>query len=194
MACFSVSDSPIPYQQDEDHKNSAYCVWLLRGLNDFIQSTKSCLIITNISFLKIYITEKKTKTKQNKKNIHNCFIYLYSNVFIFIYLFLAALGLCCCTWAFSSCGKWGLLFVAVSRHCDAFSCCGVRALGARASVVVARGLSICGSRALVRRLSSCGAWAQLLCGTWALPGPGLKPVSPALAGGLLTTAPPGKSQ
>ncbi|KAJ8796084.1 hypothetical protein J1605_018232 [Eschrichtius robustus] len=27
---------------------------------------------------------------------------------------------------------------------------------------------------------------------WALPGPGLKPVSPALAGGFLTTAPPGK--
>ena len=30
----------------------------------------------------------------------------------FIY-FLAALGLCCCTQAFSSCGEQGLLFVAV---------------------------------------------------------------------------------
>ena len=29
---------------------------------------------------------------------------------------------------------------------------------------------------------------------WDLPGPGLKPVSPALAGGFLTTAPPGKSK
>ena len=29
------------------------------------------------------------------------------------YLFLAALGLSCCTWAFSSCGERGLLFVAV---------------------------------------------------------------------------------
>ena len=29
---------------------------------------------------------------------------------------------------------------------------------------------------------------------WDLPGPGLEPVSPALAGGFLTTAPPGKSQ
>ena len=29
---------------------------------------------------------------------------------------------------------------------------------------------------------------------WDLPGPGLKPVSPALAGGFLTTAPPGKFQ
>ena len=34
---------------------------------------------------------------------------------IFIYLFLAALGLCCCTRAFSSCGEQGLLFVAVRR-------------------------------------------------------------------------------
>ena len=34
------------------------------------------------------------------------FIYL-------IYLFLAALGLCCCVWAFSSCGERGLLFVVV---------------------------------------------------------------------------------
>ena len=28
---------------------------------------------------------------------------------------------------------------------------------------------------------------------WDLPGPGLEPVYPALAGGFLTTAPPGKS-
>ena len=28
---------------------------------------------------------------------------------------------------------------------------------------------------------------------WDLPGPGLEPVSPALAGGFLTTPPPGKS-
>ena len=32
---------------------------------------------------------------------------------IFIYLFLAALGLRCCTRAFSSCGERGLLFVVV---------------------------------------------------------------------------------
>ena len=71
--------------------------------------------------------------------------------------------------------------------------CGARALGTRASVVVALGLSSCGSWALELRLSSCGARALLLCGMWDLPGPGLKPVSPALAGGFLTTAPPGKS-
>ena len=31
----------------------------------------------------------------------------------FIYLFLAELGLHCCAWAFSTCSKQGLLFVAV---------------------------------------------------------------------------------
>ena len=37
-------------------------------------------------------------------------------VFFFVFnLFLAALGLCCCTRAFSSCGKRGLLFVEVRR-------------------------------------------------------------------------------
>ena len=63
-----------------------------------------------------------------------------------------------------------------------------------ASTAVARGLSSCGSQALESRLSSCGAWALLLCGMWDLPGPGLEPVSPALAGGFSTTAPPGESQ
>ena len=46
-----------------------------------------------------------------------------------------------------------------SLRCVGFSCCGARALGAWASVVVARGLSSCGLWALERRLSSCGARA-----------------------------------
>ena len=32
-----------------------------------------------------------------------------------MYVCLAALGLCCCAWAFSSCSEQGLLFVAVHR-------------------------------------------------------------------------------
>ena len=55
------------------------------------------------------------------------------------------------------------------------------------------GFSSCGSRALERRLGICGARAWLLRGMWDLPGPGLKPMSPALAGGFLTTVPPGKA-
>ena len=71
-----------------------------------------------------------------------------------------------------------------ASHCSGFSCCGARALGARASVVVALGLSSCGSRALEHRLGSCGTQALLFRGMWDLPGPGLKPMSPALAGGF----------
>ena len=111
------------------------------------------------------------------------FLFFKINLFIFIYLFLAALGLCCCTLAFFSCGKRGLLRCsAQAPHCGGFSCCGARALGSRASAVVAH------------RLSSCGARAYLLRGMWDLPGPGLKPMSPALAGVFSTTAPPGKSR
>ena len=55
------------------------------------------------------------------------------------------------------------------------------------------GFSSCGLQALERRLSSWGARASLLRGVWDLPGPGLEPVSPELAGGFLTTAPPGKT-
>ena len=51
-------------------------------------------------------------------------------------------------WAFSSCGEWGLVCVEVLGLLIAVSSrSAARALGAQASVVVARGLS------------SCGAWA-----------------------------------
>ena len=80
-------------------------------------------------------------------------IFFFKVIFFkLIYLFLAALGLRCCTWAFSSCG-------ARASHCSGFSCYRARALGTWASVVVAHRLSSCGSWALERRLSSCGAWA-----------------------------------
>ena len=47
-------------------------------------------------------------------------------------------------------------------------------------------------RLRTRRLSGHGSRAQPLCGMWDLPGPGHEPVSPASAGGLSTTEPPGK--
>ena len=84
------------------------------------------------------------------------------------------LGLRFCAWAFSSCGKWGPLFIAVRGP-----------LTVAASPVAEHKLQTCG-------FSSCGSWAQLLRGMWDLPRPGLEPVSPALAGRLSTTAPPGK--
>ena len=93
---------------------------------------------------------------------------------LFIYLFMAVLGLRFCVRAFSSCGKWGPLFIAV-----------------RGSLTIAASL-VAEHRLQTRRLSNCGSWAQWLRGMWDLPRPGLEPVSPALAGRFLTTAPPGK--
>ena len=57
--------------------------------------------------------------------------------YLFIYLFLAALGLHCCTRAFSSCGELGMLFLAVHTafHCSGISCCRAQALGVCVSVV-----------------------------------------------------------
>ena len=90
----------------------------------------------------------------------------------------------------------GLSLVAASGGYSSLRCAGfslrwlllLRSTGSRRV-----GFSSCGSRALECRRSSCGSRAQLLRGMWDLPGRGLESVSPALAGGFLTTAPPGKS-
>ena len=84
------------------------------------------------------------------------------------------LGLCFCARAFSSCSKREPLFIAVHGP-----------LTIAASLVAEHRLQ-------TRRLSSCGSRAQLFRGMWDLPRPGLEPLSPALAGGFSTTAPPGK--
>ena len=125
---------------------------------------------------------------------HKTFFF-FKELFLLYFIFMAALGLCCCTRAFLWLRRAGATLHCDARasHCSGFSCCGARALGAQASVAVAQGLSSCGSWALERRLSSCGTRASLLHGMWDLPGPGLEPMSPALAGGFLTTEPPGKS-
>ena len=44
------------------------------------------------------------------------------HLFFKIYLFLAALGLRCCTWAFSNCGERGLLFIVVCGLLIAVAC------------------------------------------------------------------------
>jgi len=77
------------------------------------------------------------------------------------YLFIILVPcLRCCTRAFSSCGKQGLLSScgARSSHCGGFSCCGAWTLGyPRAPVVTVTGLSSCNNQTLVHRLNSCGA-------------------------------------
>ena len=80
---------------------------------------------------------------------------------------LAVLGLYCCAWAFCSCSEWRLLSIygAWAPHCSGFSCCGAQVLGTQ---------------------------SQLPQGMWDLPRPGIEPTFPTLAGGFLTTGPPGK--
>ena len=87
---------------------------------------------------------------------------------------MVALGLRFCARALSSSGKWGPLFIEVHRP-----------------LIIAASL-VAEHRLQTRRLSNCGSRAQPLRGMWDLPRPGPEPVSPALAGRLSTTAPPGK--
>ena len=54
-----------------------------------------------------------------------------------------------------------------------------------------RGVSSCSSQALARCLSSWDAGAPWSLGVWDLPGSGIEPVSPALAGGFFATEPAG---
>ena len=79
---------------------------------------------------------------------------------------------------FSLVAEGGAIFCcsAWTSYTGGFSC-GAQVLGRQASVVVARGLS------------SCGTWASLLQGMWHLPGPGIAPVSSALACRFLSTVP-----
>ena len=68
--------------------------------------------------------------------------YVFLNfIYLFIYLFMAVLGLRFCARAFSSCGKWGPLFIAVHGP-----------LTIAASLVAEHRLQ-------TRRLSNCGSRA-----------------------------------
>ena len=88
---------------------------------------------------------------------------------LFFFFFLAALGFHCCIRAFSSCGKQGILFVAVPE------------------LFLPWLLQLQSMSFRHAGFSSCGAGAQLLHSMWTLPRPGIEPVSPALAGIFLST-------
>ena len=99
------------------------------------------------------------------------FFFLKGTLFIYLWLcwvFVSVRGLSLVV------ASGGPLFIAVHGP-----------LTVAASLVAEHKLQTC-------RLSSCGSRAQLLRGMWDLPGPGLEPVCPALAGRFSTTAPPGK--
>ena len=81
--------------------------------------------------------------KQNLFWIHGHLAYLsfFFKFYLFIYPFMAVLGLRFCARAFSSCGKWGPLFIAV-----------------RGTLTIAASL-VAEHRLQTRRLSNCGSRA-----------------------------------
>ena len=81
------------------------------------------------------------------------------------------LGLCCCAWAFSSCGEGGSCNSNYCLlQCPGFSSRRLLLLWTTGSRV--HRLRSCGSWALGHRLSSCGA--RGLVALWHLSGPGIK--------------------
>ena len=115
------------------------------------------------------------------KKKKNQLIYLFT--YLLNYLFLAALGLCCC----SGCGVR-------ASHFGGFSCFGAQALE--------HGLSSCGAGLVALRPVGSSQNRDGTCVSffpeqgWSprllLPRTRMEPVSPALAGGSVTTGPPGK--
>ena len=90
-------------------------------------------------------------------------------IYLFVGFFLAVLGLHCGTRVFSRCAEQELFS---SRSAWACLCSGV---SFAAQVPGCLGVS------------SCSAQAWLAHSMWNLPGPRIKPASPVLAGGFLTT-------
>ena len=133
-----------------------------------------CTIIVTFISRVVFGSYSRLLQHQFLSQTRGHFFFKFLFIYLFIYLCMAVLGLRFCARAFSSCGEWGALFIAVRGS-----------LTVVASLVAEHGLQ-------TRRLSSCGSRAQLLRGMWDLPRPGLEAVSPALAGRFLTTVPPGK--
>ena len=121
------------------------------------------------------------------------FFILFLKNYLFI-CFFAALGLCCSAWVFSGCEQGllsmevhGFLIVVASPVAEhrpqSRWVSGVWHAG---SAVAAQGLQNTGSVIVAHGLSCSTVWGNLL-------EQGIRPVSPALAGRVLSTVPPGKS-
>ena len=112
--------------------------------------------------------------------LYVCVCILYLCVCVWLWLAFR------CAWAFSLCSLQGLLFVAVCGLLTAVAsgagehrlqAHGLHQLQHGGAVVAARGLQSVGSVVVAPRL-------QLFCGMWDPPRAGIKPTSPALAGGF----------
>ena len=117
--------------------------------------------------LKSQFSKNKINTYQNVVKLEYFFGASDFLKLLFYYILLAF----CCTPAFC-CNRWVLL-----------SSCSRKRLLSSCSAQVSQGSGFSCSRAwaVKCRLSNCGTGAQLPLGMWILPGPGIKPVSPAQA-------------
>ena len=93
-----------------------YSLWVLSYFWDFLPGHWELILefltlALLCSYQKMSVEVFQVITRTQSVLLQMVFIFIFLNKFI--YLFLAALGLCCCTRAFSSCSEWGLLFVAV---------------------------------------------------------------------------------
>ena len=111
----------------------------------------------------LYFNNNKKNTWGNLSKVCSLVLFIYWLCWVFVV-----------AWAFSSFGERGLL-------CS----CGVRASHCS-------GFSLWSTVSRCTGFSTCGLWTSLLCGMWNLPGLGIEPVSPGLAGVFLSTVPPGK--
>ena len=150
-------------------------------LNSICQANSFHLSLTIFSFQCSY----------QKKNLipwSACVIHIFLSLSLFFWpcwVFIAARR-------FSSCGEWWLLWLQCKLVAVASLVAKNRLKSTQTSEVVACEPLSCRSWALEHKLNCCCTQAQLLQGMWDLPGPGIKPVSHALAGRFFTTEPPGK--
>ena len=117
----------------------------------------------------------------------------YFNIILFSYLGPRWVFIALCRLPLGVASGATLPCGAQASHYSGFSCFRAPALGTQSSVLAPRGLRSCGLWDLEHRLNSCGPGASLPRGMWNVPGPGIKPMFLALAGGFLSTVPPGKS-
>ena len=126
-----------------------------------------------------YISKEMNTYTHTDTCIWMFFVFFFFKKFTFLFIDWLIGWLLC--WVFVS--VWGLSLVVASGDHSSSRCAGLslsRPLLLRSTGSRRAGSVICGSR------------AQLLHGMWDLPRPGHEPMSPALAGRLPTTAPPGK--
>ena len=138
---------------------------------------------SNIVFARGWMTLEKVRDRGHFCNLYFvCVCVWLCWVFIAVGAFLSG---CDKQGLLSRCGLW-------ASHWGGFSCSRAWAPGH----VGFGGFSVWAQKfgpwAPEHRSSSRGSGPSLLCGTWGLLGPGIKPMSPALAGRFFTTEPPGK--